>query len=234
PGRMFDAHRPEFRDFIVNLMLDVIRRYGVDGINLDYIRTGGLCKGPKCQAEYREKFGTELLEDTTLREENGWPNARIVQWQNEAISDIVRRVAEEGRKIRPGLIISVDGHSHAPSDPPSTDGRNELPWVQSGWVDVVYNMDYGRHLSFARVDAVREAIDRPEAIVDLPGNYERTEQGKVVPREGKLVADLIAYCQRKWPGNGVGLYLYSMLSEAQTAALRAGPFKEDAVPHWVR
>ena len=71
-------------------------------------------------------------------------------------------------------------------------------------------------------------------IVDLPGNYERTEEGKVVPREGKLVADLIGYCQREWPGNGVGLYLYSMLSDEQIEALRTGPFEEEAVPKWVR
>ncbi len=234
PERKYCCHRPEFRDFIVNVMLDVVRRYEVDGINLDYIRTGGLCTGPKCQAEYRAKFGTELLEDAKLKEENGWPNARIVQWQNEAITDIVQRVAEEGRKLRPGLIVSVDGHVHPPTEAPSTDGRNELPWIRAGWVNVVYNMDYGRHLSFERIDAVRGAIDSPAAIVDLPGNYERTEEGKVVPREGKLVAEQISYCQRKWPGNGVGLYLYSMLSDEQIEALRAGPFKEDAVPHWVR
>ena len=234
PERKYCCHRPEFRDFIVDLMLDVVRRYEVDGINLDYIRTGGLCKGPKCQAEYREQFGTELLEDAKLKEENGWPNARIVQWQDEAIADIVRRIAEEGRKIRSGLVISVDGHVHPPSQAPSTDGRNELPWIEAGWVDVVYNMDYGRHLSCARIDSVREAIDGPEAIVDLPGNYERAEDGKVVAREGNLVADQLAYCQRKWPGNGVGLYLYSLLSDEQIEALRAGPFKEDAIPHWAR
>ncbi len=234
PRRMFDAHRPEFRDFIVSLMLDVVRRYEVDGINLDYIRTGGLCTGPKCRAEYRAKFGTELTDDVKLRGENNWPNPKVVQWQNEAIGDIVRRVAEEGRKIRPRLIISVDGHPRPPTEPPDTNGRNELPWVQAGWVDVVYGMDYGRHLAVARVDAVRQALDKPAAIVELVGNYERSEQGKVVPREGKLVADLISFCRRKWRGNGSALYLYSMLSEEQIEALRAGPFKEQAVPRWVR
>ena len=122
----------------------------------------------------------------------------------------------------------------SPADPPGTNGRNEAPWIEAGWVDVVYNMDYGPHLSWARIDAVRKAIGEPQAIVDLPGNYERTDQGKVVPREGRLVADHIAYCQRKWPGNGVGLYLYGMLSEEQIAALHAGPFKEEATPKWIR
>ena len=62
----------------------------------------------------------------------------------------------------------------------------------------------------------------------------RPAAGKVVPRDGELVADQISYCRRKWPENGVGLCLYSMLDDAQINALRTGPFAEDAVPHWVR
>lgn len=97
PAGFFDAHRPQFRDFIVNLMVEFVEKYGVDGVNLDYIRTGGLCTGPLCRAEYRERFGTQLQEDVRIKAEDGGPNPRIVQWQDEAIGDIVRRVAEGGR-----------------------------------------------------------------------------------------------------------------------------------------
>ena len=68
---------------------------------------------------------------------------------------------------------------------------------------------------------------------DIRG-YERTPERKVIPREGKLVADLIGFLQRCDHGNGVALYLYSMLDDAQISALRAGPFREDAVPSWAR
>lgn len=234
PNGFFDAHRPEFRDFIVGLMVDVIERYDVDGVNLDFIRTGGLCRGPLCRAEYRERFGTELEEDVALRTEEGWPNPKIVQWQDECIADIVSRVATEGREHRPDLIVSVDGHPHAPDQPPDANGRNEMPWVDAGWVDVVFNMDYGRELSWMRMDALREVAAHPEAFVDLCGNYERTETGHVVPREGELVAQHIEFCRRKWPGNGVALYIWSMLDDGQIEALRAGPFAEDAAPRWIR
>ncbi len=56
----------------------------------------------------------------------------------------------------------------------------------------------------------------------------------MVPREGPLVADLISFCQRKYPGNGVALYWIGSLDQAQTEALRAGPFREAALPHWIR
>ncbi len=238
PEGFFDAHRPEFRDFIVGLMVDVIEQYDVDGVNLDFIRTGGLCTGPLCTAEYRERFGTELAEDVKRTTEEGWLNPNIVLWQNECIADIVSRVATEGREHKPDLIVSVDGHPHAPNQPPNqppnANGRNEMPWVDAGWVDVVYNMDYGRELSWMRIDMLREASDDPEAFVELCGNYERTDIGKVVPREGELVAQHIEFCRRKWPGNGVALYIWSMLSDEQIEALRAGPFEEDAVPTWIR
>lgn len=234
PKGFFDAHRPEFRDYIVKLMLEAIERYDVDGINLDYIRTGGICQGPKCQAEYKAKYGTELADDMKLRDDSGNTIDRVIEWQDEAISDIVARVAEGGRKLRPELIVSIDGHVHPPTSAPGTQGRNELPWIEAGWVDVVYNMDYGEHLGFETVNAVRAATGKPQAIVDLPGNYTRDDAGSVIPRDAQLVADHISYCQRRWPGNGVGLYLYSMLSDEQIDALRAGPFEEDAVPHWIR
>lgn len=234
PKGFFDAHRPEFRDWILRLMLDVVRRYPVDGINLDYIRTGGLCTGPKCAQEYQAKFGTTLVEDRKPVGAKAEPNPRLVQWQDEAIADIVRRLAEEGRRIRPGLVVSADVHVGVPGQRPATDGRNVVPWIRNGWLDVAYDMDYGRVLGFARIDAARAACGRPAAIVDLLGNYEVDEGGRVVPREGKLLADLASFCQRRWPGNGVGVYLLSMLNDDQTAALRAGPFKEDAVPHWER
>lgn len=234
PKGHFDAHRPEYRDWIVALMLDVVRRYQVDGISLDYIRTGGLCQGPKCAAEYQARYGTALAEEAKKPEANGWANARVVEWQNEAIADLVRRLAVEGRKLKPGLIVSADVHAGLPTEAPATDGRNVFPWLTAGWLDVAYDMDYGQFLSHERLTAARKALPRPAALVDLVGNYERTEQGQVVPRDGKLVADLISFCQRRWPGNGVGLYLYSMLSDQQIAALRAGPFRDDAVPCWER
>jgi len=234
PQGFFDAHRPEFRDFIVGLMVDLVRDYEVDGINLDYIRTGGRCSGPLCRAEYRARFATEMDEDAALRTDDGGPNPNLVAWQDEAIAEIVRRVATEGRALRPGLIVSVDGHPHAPGDPPDANGRNDGPWVDAGWVDVVYAMDYSRELAWQRMDAVRAASAHAAAYVTLCGNYERTESGQVVPRDGAHVARLIHYCRRRWPGNGVGLYLWSMLSDEQIDALRAGPFAEDAAPHWVR
>ena len=124
--------------------------------------------------------------------------------------------------------------SRPPTERPALDGRNVLPWIAQGWLDAAHSMDCGRTLAHARLDASRAATRKPAAVVERCGNYEVNHQGKVVPREGQLVADLPAYCQRKRPGNGVGPDLCSMLDDAQVAAPQAGPFKEDAAPSWLR
>jgi len=234
PPRAFEAHNPEFRKFIVKLMMEVVEKYDVDGINLDYIRTRGLSASATARRAYRERFGTELLDDAKKTMPNGWPNPNIVKFQNEAIADIVRSVSRQARAARPGIVISIDGHPYLPTDRPGTQGRDGFRWAQEGWIDVIYCMDYAKRLSWQKMDAVRRALKCPSALVIIAGNYDRDEKGKVVPRDAQLVADLIAFCQRKYPGNGVALYYMGCLNDEQINALRSGPFKETAVPHWVR
>lgn len=234
PKGAFEAHNPAFRKFIVDLMMEVVRGYDVDGLNLDYIRTKGISTTKTAQEAYRKQFGGELLEDMKKKEPNGWPNAKVVQFQNDVIADIVRAVAEQGRAAKPKLVISIDGHPAPPGNLPNIQGRDGFTWAQKGWIDVIYCMDYGRRLCWQKADALRAALDQPAAYVTIVGNYERTLKRKVVPREGRLVADLIGFCQRRSLGNGVALYLLSMLDDEQIEALRAGPFKEHAVPSWVR
>jgi len=234
PKGACEAHNPAFRSFIVNLMLEVVRRYDVDGINLDYIRTKGVSTSRTAIAAYKKRFGRDLLEDLKTPVPDGEPNPHLVQFQNEAIAHIVRRTAEGVRKIRPDIVISIDGHPRLPSERPGLQGRDGFAWAQNGWIDVLYSMDYGRTIAWRKYDAIRKALKRPSALVVLCGNYEREPDGTVRPRDAQRVAALIAFCQRKYPGNGVALYWLGSLDEAQIRALRSGPFRERARPFWIR
>ena len=46
---------PEFRHLMANLIAEVVSRYDVDGINLDYVRAIGLCTSDFCQADYQKR-----------------------------------------------------------------------------------------------------------------------------------------------------------------------------------
>ena len=52
PKNAYNVHLPEFRHFIHNLLMEVVSNYDVDGVNLDYIRTMGICYYEFFQNDY--------------------------------------------------------------------------------------------------------------------------------------------------------------------------------------
>jgi hypothetical protein len=233
PGLAFDAHSETFRTFIVNIMLDMVKRYEVDGLNLDYIRTGIKCTCERCRKQYHEKYGRDLLADWKEYDKldnEGKLKTTLEQWQEDAISDIWRRVSAGARKLKPNILMSA--YSHVYPDHADWQGRKPILWEKNGWCDFMMDMSYETCLDPKRLDDARKAITNPDSIVYVCGNYEVDEQGQGMSRDAALVANLMEYCQKRWPGSAVSLYLLTRLDEAQIKALREGPFREDSLPSW--
>jgi len=155
--------------------------------------------------------------------------AAFTSW---AVEDTVRRVRMGTKAIRGGLILSVDAAPELKSEGLADNGRNPSRWIDQGLIDVAYWMAYEPRLPVRRMEAVRRESAHPAGHVFLLGNYDSTERG-LASRDAAAVAKLIDYCRRKHnDGNGVGLYIYSMLSDEQIRTLRTGSFKEFARPSW--
>ena len=156
--------------------------------------------------------------------------ARFLRWQEEAVSDVVRRICEGVRAARPKAVILVDGH---PLVKPklSDQGRNEWLWLERRWIDAAYNMDYGWRPNFRAYEEAANATDCPERFVLMLGNYD-SEGGKSFPRRPEQLARLVDYALKKYPNRGIALFDYTYLTDQQVKALRAGPFAEEAVPCW--
>jgi hypothetical protein len=161
------------------------------------------------------------------------PREWIEKWQISVVEDIVRRVSEGARRVNPKTIVSVAGFPGKPYL--LAQGQDSVKWADEGLIDVVYDMQYEATLPSAHIRSVRARMKRPEALVVLCGNYE-TEAltGTVVPRSAGVVAGLLETSRTLTSGNGVGLYLYSMLSDDQVEALRHTVFRVPAVPSWSR
>lgn len=231
PQGAYDVHSREFRDFAVALMLDVAERYDVDGINLDYIRAVGICMSAACKKTYREKTGRELQADYYLRFVAGSARDRIEAWQDEAVTDIVTRVARSARKTRPNIVISVDGHPKAKGEVRPLEGRNEVAWANDGLVDVIFAMDYRKRFDEAALDGVYADLANPRKLIPLFGNYDRIDN-KATPRSGVLINKYVEYVRRRWVASGVSFYIYSMLSDEQMRSLRGHAFDRRAITNW--
>lgn len=233
PDGAHDVHNQEFRKFIVDLMIDVVRRYHVDGVNLDYIRAMGLCTSDSCREDYSRVTGASFWPDYYLRGILGPARSRLEQWQDKAVRDIVDTFSLRAKEIKPDLVVSVDGHPKPKTEHRPLEGRDEIGWMNDGLIDVVFAMDYRETIDYEIIDAVRKDLLRPEGLIVLFGNYGRLNNtAPAVPRKGVLVAKYASYAQRRWPSSGVGFYIYGQMTDEQAAALRGGPFKEEAVPAW--
>ncbi len=228
PERAFDLHRPAFRKFIVELILDVIQRYDVQGINLDFIRTMGLCRCEFCQQEYRRTTGRDLLADINSSKP-GTSLPSLQKWQDDAVEDIVRQVKEKGKAIKPRLIISVCGY---PMTTPNPEGREEISWANAGLIDLIFNMDYQYIPDFERQQVLRNRLKEPDKLVMLLANYQwdRVQKKHLITDPAHLVR-LIDNLRYRWPG-AVGIYIYSLLNDAQVEKLSQGVFSLPARPFW--
>jgi hypothetical protein len=147
-----DLHRPEYRDFVVDLMVGVARDYEVDGLHHDYIRVMEDCYCEDCRAEFQARFGKPLTEATS----DEWQT-----WHQQAVGDVVRRVAEGVREVRPEAKLSAAVFSSMVSG--GRQGQDSPGWARQGWVDLVIPMDYAMQtLSVrARERAFLEALAGP-------------------------------------------------------------------------
>jgi uncharacterized lipoprotein YddW (UPF0748 family) len=230
PENAFDLHRPAFRDFIAGLVVDVVARYDIDGVNLDYIRTMGRCKCDYCQKAYNNTFGRNLLADVSWFDKKGALLPQVQQWHDDAVEAIVREISVRGKKNKPNLIISVDGHPTPSFFPPNSEGRQEVKWANEDLVDLIFNMDYEQNPDFDLFEIVRKEMEEPGKLLFLLGNYERDPQKGLMPMCPTILKSNIEYVLRRWCSSGVGVYYYGQLSEEQIRVLSIGPFGKELVP----
>ena len=132
---------PETKEYLMNLVREVVERYDVDGVHFDYLR----------YPEYARNFP-----DRTLYRRYG-AGRTLEQWRRDNISDIVRHIYKGVKALKPWVKVSsspvgkYDDTSRYPSR-----GWNALRsvhqdvqgWLAEGIQDQIYPMMYFRGNSF--------------------------------------------------------------------------------------
>jgi uncharacterized lipoprotein YddW (UPF0748 family) len=126
----------------VDSMLEVVRKYDVDGIHFDYIRypDANSCYCDGCRKRFEEEKGVKV---------ENWPQDVIsghlkdlyTDWRREQITKLVKTVSEEARKIKPSIKISAAVFQDYPNCREYV-GQDWKLWVENGYLDFVCPMDY--------------------------------------------------------------------------------------------
>jgi uncharacterized lipoprotein YddW (UPF0748 family) len=223
PDGAFNVHSADFRDFIVALVVDAAGRYEVDGINLDYIRAMGPCSSKECLDEYDAKYHRSLLQDWKSQEA-GETVPSLIEWNRNAVTDIVSRISSRTRKLKPNAVLSIDtvpfDHSR------QHQGLDEEGWLRAGLIDSLVDMTYEDPIDIDTVDRAIKAFTPARQIIAVR-DYDLFGE-----RSGNVMADYIRLIRTRWPGAGIGFYQYSFMSSEQALWLGRDVFKQASTPAW--
>lgn len=130
------------QDRTYNVIMDVVRRYDVDGIHLDdyfypYPIAGQSFPDNLTYQTYRQNGGTLALGD----------------WRRENVNQLIQRIGAGLRAIKPAVKFGISPFGiYRPGQPPQIKGldaydqlyADALKWLQQGWVDYLVPQLYWR------------------------------------------------------------------------------------------
>lgn len=134
---------PDNQQMEIDSMVEIVKRYEVDGIHFDYIRypDADHCFCDGCRERFAkaknltiEKWPADVMKDGPHRP--AW-----LDWRRDNITRVVRTVSEQARAIKPKIKISAAVFPNWAVDRDNI-GQDWSLWCQKGYLDFVCPMDY--------------------------------------------------------------------------------------------
>ena len=222
-----DPGHPDAVDYTVSVYLDLLKRYDVDGVQLDYVRYGGPTWGynPTAIARFNQQTGRSGKPAPT---DPAW-----MQWRRDQVTNLVRKLYVESLAIKPR--VKITAATIAWGDGPKNDAgwyqtqpykevlQDWRAWLEEGIVDMAMPMTYQREYKRSQ----KLAYDR---WIEFAKDHQYNRQIAIGPGNYlNYIEDTLAQVRRaeqpSAKGNNVaGTVLYSYASSYvyTTVELRSG------------
>lgn len=134
---------PDNQKLEVDSMVEIVRRYGVDGIHFDYIRypDGEHCFCAGCRARFAKSTGTSIQRWPQDAMKGGPAHDGWLEWRRSNITAVVKAVSEQARAVRPTIKLSAAVFPNWTADRDGV-GQDWKLWCERGYMDFVCPMDY--------------------------------------------------------------------------------------------
>ena len=171
----FDPANPEVRQYLLKLYEEIVTRYDVDGLQLDYIRypfqdpSAGRIYGygKAARAQFQQLTGIDPINISPSQPElwQKWTAFRTKQ-----VDSFVAKVSEQLRQKRPNLILSVAVFPLPEQERIQKIQQNWETWARRGDVDLIVPMSYALDTSrFQRLAQPWIASKQLGATLLVPG-----------------------------------------------------------------
>ena len=127
----------------IDSMVELVRRYDVDGIHFDYIRypDGDHCFCGGCRERFARALAPASLEWPRDVLAGGAHRQAWLDWRRDNITKVVQSVGAQTRALKPGVKLSAAVFSNWSTDR-DTVGQDWSLWCQRRYLDFVCPMDY--------------------------------------------------------------------------------------------
>ncbi|MEW5820187.1 MAG: family 10 glycosylhydrolase [Cyanobacteriota bacterium] len=166
---------PDVQKFLLNVLKEVVTKYDVDGIQLDYIRYPFQSDTTNMGFDF---VGRELFEKETgysLDSLNSETLKAWRDWKTDKVSLFVKEASEELRKAKPGLQISAAVYAGNERRRMATIQQDWEKWIDNGWIDTLSPMSYATNT---------------ESLTELAGYVNETSNNKALIYPGLAIRQL--------------------------------------------
>jgi uncharacterized lipoprotein YddW (UPF0748 family) len=214
----------EVQNFMLNLILEVVKNYDVDGIQADdrlpaLPSEGGYDKGTV--ERYRQQFGESPPKN--------FKDGRWLQWRADILTQFLARVYQEIKAINSNLLITIAPNIH---DWAYKEYLQDSPtWLKRGLVDIIHPQIYRRDfLTYKGIvdKLVSEQFTDGTLAKLAPGILMKVGSYRISP---EYLLQAIEY-NRASGISGEVFFFYEGLREENNAlakVLRKGPYAQSAV-----
>jgi uncharacterized lipoprotein YddW (UPF0748 family) len=214
----------EVQNFMLNLILEVVKNYDVDGIQADdrlpaLPSEGGYDKGTV--ERYRQQFGEYPPKN--------FKDGRWLQWRADILTEFLARVYQEIKAINSNLLITIAPNIH---DWAYKEYLQDSPtWLQRGLVDIMQPQIYRRDfLTYKGIvdKLVREQFTDATLAKLAPGILMKVGSYRISP---EYLLQAIEYNRACGISGEVFFFYEGLREENNTLAqvLRKGPYAQSAV-----
>ncbi|HCK10576.1 MAG: hypothetical protein CME21_08975 [Gemmatimonadetes bacterium] len=201
-GRYMSPSNPEVQRYLLSVIKELVSRYQVKGIHLDYVRYPNehYDYSPLAQAG----FWTDAALEPPKSESEDKTRAVWNRWRSAQVTSFVHRVKQVVQKTRKGTLLSAAvkpdrGMAY------TRYGQNWLHWVNRNYLDFAIPMFYtGSTQSIrARMDDVRKYVQRGQVLAGI-GAWNQKTADTLDQIDASLKARLSGFC----------LFSYTTLAES--------------------
>jgi uncharacterized lipoprotein YddW (UPF0748 family) len=129
----------EVRDYRIKDIVDLIKRYKLDGINMDYCR---LSMGPSDRGAeiYKAKFGKDPREF----EYESPDYVKWFTWEGKQLTEMVRQINVAAKAVNKDIKLSayVQGRKYAGDRAWNEYHQDYIQWIKNGDLDIIYPTGY--------------------------------------------------------------------------------------------